>query len=225
MLQIAQTFKRLFHEASMTKAIIFDLDSCLSAADEVGRDLYQPAFDAIRNANHGTIPEPALNDAFEAAWQIPFDVIAKTHGFSKEMFEAGWNMFRKITVTKPMHGYGDLDVLKELSPAKYLVTSGFRRLQESKVDMLGIRPLLDGILIDAIDEPDRIHKEGLFKHILESHHLHPRDALIVGDNADSEIAAGNRLGIPTVQILRPGVTRDDRANYHIRGLEELKALR
>jgi FMN phosphatase YigB (HAD superfamily) len=208
----------------MTKAIIFDLDSCLSAADEVGRNLYQPAFDAIRNANHGTIPESSLDEALEESWRIPFDVIAKTHGFSKEMFEAGWNMFKQITVTKPMHGYGDLHVLKELSPAKYLVTSGFRRLQESKVDMLGVRPLFTEILIDAIDEPNRIHKEGLFKQILESRHLHPRDVLIVGDNADSEIAAGNRLDIPTVQILRPGITRDDRANYHIRGLEELRAL-
>jgi hypothetical protein len=32
----------------MTKAIIFDLDSCLAAADEVGEPLFAPAFAAIR---------------------------------------------------------------------------------------------------------------------------------------------------------------------------------
>ena len=31
----------------MTKAIIFDLDSCLAAADEVGELLFAPAFAAI----------------------------------------------------------------------------------------------------------------------------------------------------------------------------------
>ena len=35
----------------MTKAIIFDLDSCLAAADEVGDQLFAPAFAAIRAAN------------------------------------------------------------------------------------------------------------------------------------------------------------------------------
>ena len=37
----------------MTKAIIFDLDSCLAAADEVGEQLFAPAFAAIRAANEG----------------------------------------------------------------------------------------------------------------------------------------------------------------------------
>lgn len=208
----------------MTKAILFDLDSCLSAADEPGRDLYQPAFEAIRKANRGTLSGSALDDAFEESWRIPFDVIARTHGFSKEMFEAGWNAFTQIVMTKPMHGYGDLGVLSELPAQKYLVTSGFRRLQESKVEMLGIRPLFEEILIDAIDEPNRMHKEGFFKRILETHAFSPSEALVVGDNPDSEIAAGNRLGIRTVQTLRPGVARDDRATHHIRNLAELNAL-
>jgi putative hydrolase of the HAD superfamily len=206
----------------MTKAIIFDLDSCLCAADEVGRDLYEPAFSAIRAANHGALPEPALDRAFEEMWRIPFDVIAKRHDFSQEMREAGWKALQQIAVTKPMRGYGDLDVLHDLPAAKYLVTSGFRRLQESKVDMLGIRSLFEEVLIDALGEPDRMHKEGFFKQILEKGHLPPSEALVVGDNGESEIAAGIRLGIPTVQILRPGVSRDERADRHIHGLAELK---
>ena len=40
----------------MTKAIIFDLDSCLAAADE-GEQLFAPAFAAIRAANDGSVPE------------------------------------------------------------------------------------------------------------------------------------------------------------------------
>jgi len=37
----------------MTKAIIFDLDSCHAAADVVGEQLFAPTFAAIRAANEG----------------------------------------------------------------------------------------------------------------------------------------------------------------------------
>lgn len=48
--------------------------------------------------------------------------------------------------------------------------------------------------------------------------------LVVGDSPDSEIEAGNRLGLRTVQILRPGVPRGDNATHCIHGPAELKGL-
>jgi FMN phosphatase YigB (HAD superfamily) len=54
--------------------------------------------------------------------------------------------------------------------------------------------------------------------------LNPNQVLIVGDNHDSEIAAGVRLGIRTVQTLRPGVPRSPAATHHIQTLHELKSL-
>ena len=45
------------------QAIIFDLDSCLAAADEVGEQLFAPAFAAIRAANDGSVPEDKLRAA------------------------------------------------------------------------------------------------------------------------------------------------------------------
>jgi putative hydrolase of the HAD superfamily len=208
----------------MIKAIIFDLDFCLSASDEVGRELFASAFDAIRKANRGTISEDTLERAFEDSWRIAFDAIATTYGFSGEMREAGWKVFSQITVTQPMYGYGDLDVLKDLAVMKFLVTSGFRRLQESKIQMLGISSLLTDAYVDAIDEPGRIGKRGFFENILADHALQPAEVLVVGDNPESEIEAGNQLGMTTVQILRPGVTRDARAMRHIQSLRELKAM-
>jgi len=57
---------------------------------------------------------------------------------------------------------------------------------------------------------------------LDTYQLHPADVLVVGDSFESEIDAGNRLGMRTVQILRDGVQRTDRAIYHITSLAELK---
>jgi len=52
--------------------------------------------------------------------------------------------------------------------------------------------------------------------------LHPAEVLVVGDSFESEIDAGNRLGLRTVQILRAGAQRTDHATYHITSLAELK---
>ena len=62
----------------MIRAIIFDLDSCLCAADEVGRDLYEPAFSAVRAANEdGAISENKLAECLDQTWRISWDVVAK----------------------------------------------------------------------------------------------------------------------------------------------------
>jgi len=206
------------------KALIFDLDSCLSAANEVGDQLFQPAFDAIRRANHGTVSEDALKQAFSECWRFPFDDVAHRYGFTDEMTKAGFAAFARIEVTEPMHGYGDLHILRELRQKRFLVTSGFRRLQESKVNALGIRKLFAEIRIDAIDEPGSKGKAQHFEEILKSHSLKSEAVIVVGDNPDSEIAAGNRLGMKTVQVLRPGVLRGDNATLYIHSLNELGKL-
>jgi putative hydrolase of the HAD superfamily len=205
----------------MINAIIFDLDSCLAAANEVGDQLFAPAFQAIRNANQGAVSEAALSAAFADCWRFPFDFIADKYGFSPAMRSAGFKVLSQTEVHQPMHGYGDLAALAELPAKRFLVTSGFRRLQESKVQALGISHLLTGVHIDAIDEPGPKGKLQAFEAILQAHHLLPEEVLVVGDNPDSEIAAGNQLGITTIQILRPGVPVSPAATHHIRTLAEL----
>ncbi len=206
----------------MTNAIIFDLDNCLAAADEPGEQLLAPVFAAIRAANDGSVSEATLRAAFADCWRTAFDAVAEKYHFPAAMQTAGCAALSQIEVTTPMHGYGDLAVLKELPGQRFLVTSGFRRLQESKVRALGFADWFTAICIDAIDEPHRRGKEGIFRNLLTTHGRRPDEVLVVGDNPDSEIEAGNRLGMKTIQILRPGVPRSDRATAHIHGLTELK---
>jgi putative hydrolase of the HAD superfamily len=206
------------------KALIFDLDSCLSAANEVGDQLFEPAFNAIRRANHGAVSEETLKQAFSDCWRFPFNDVACKYGFTDEMIKAGFAAFTQIEVTEPMHGYGDLEVLRALPTKLFLVTSGFRRLQESKIDALGIRPLFAEIRIDAIDEPGAAGKGRIFEEILQKHSLKPEEVMVVGDNPDSEIAAGNRLCMKTVQVLRPGVPCGENASYYINSLNTLSAI-
>jgi putative hydrolase of the HAD superfamily len=140
------------------------------------------------------------------------------------MKAAGWEVLIRLEITTPMQGYGDLDVLDQLPVLRFLVTSGFRRLQESKVRALGIARCFTAIHVDAIDQPGHRGKQAIFEEILRDQRLQSDQVLIVGDNHDSEIAIGVRLGIRTVQTLRPGVPRSPAATHHIQTLHELKLL-
>jgi FMN phosphatase YigB (HAD superfamily) len=206
------------------RALIFDLDNCLAPADEEGRDLLEPMFAAIRRANHSRLTHLALERAFEDCWRLPLDAVARAHGFSDEMLAAGWAAARNLVVQKPMTGYGDFGALAGLPVKLFLVTSGFRKLQDSKIDALGLKSNFEALYVDAIDEADRKGKEGLFREILDRYGLAPAGVLVVGDNPESEIEAGNRLGMPTVQILRPGVVEGTTAAYYVRDLKELRRL-
>ena len=209
---------------TVTKAIIFDLDSCLSPADEPGQQLFAPAFDAITNANRGSHSASVLQNAFADMWRLPFDFVAEKYRFTPAMKAAGWQVLAQLEVSTPMKGYGDLAVLNELPVLCFLVTSGFRRLQESKIRALGIAPLFTAIYIDAIDQPGYRGKQKIFEDILHDYRLQPGQVLIMGDNHDSEIAAGVRLGIRTVQTLRPGVPHSPAATYHVQTLHALRPL-
>jgi FMN phosphatase YigB (HAD superfamily) len=208
--------------APTARAVIFDLDNCLAPADEIGREVCEPAFEAIRKANRGTLSDERLNDAFADCFRHTLDSVATRYGFSDDMRAVGWTFFSRIEVQNAMRGYADLRVLAELPADLFLVTSGFRRLQTSKIKALGFEALFRAIYVDAIDEPDRQGKQRLFELISTTYRLHPADVLVVGDSFESEIDAGNRLGMRTVQILRAGVQRTDHAIYHITSLAELK---
>ena len=108
----------------MIRAIIFDLDNCLSAADEPGKGFIEPVFDAIRRVNRGRLSDEALAEAFSDCWRHPLDFAAKKHGFTEDMLAAGWSAYVRLEVATPMRGYADLRTLPELPVWRFLVTFG-----------------------------------------------------------------------------------------------------
>lgn len=205
-------------------SVIFDLDYCLCAGDEVGATLYEPVFASIRRANAGALTETALAEAFAACMRFSFDVVAERFRFSAAMYRAGAQGFETAEVAAPMHGYPDLHALRDLRARRFLVTTGFPRLQQSKITALGIRSCFEAIYVDSIADHPRRGKQAIFADIVRRHGLMARATWVVGDNGESEIAAGNQLGMITVQMLRPGVERCDTARHFVSGLIELKAL-
>ena len=61
----------------MIRAVISDLDNCLSVADEPGKEYLEPVFDAIRRANQGRLSDQALADSFSDIWRHAVDFVAE----------------------------------------------------------------------------------------------------------------------------------------------------
>ena len=208
----------------MVRAYIFDLDNCLCSADAPGPDFLRPVLDAIGAAGAGTHDAATLQQIYAECLYQPLNIVASKFSFTPAMRTAAWRAGGALEAKAPMHGYADLHLLATLDAARFLVTSGFTRFQNSKIDALGIRALFTAVYVDAIDIAAPLGKEAIFRQILREHGFAPGEALVIGDNPDSELAAGARAGIRTVQILRPGVVRSAAANLHIHGLDELAAL-
>ena len=202
---------------------IFDLDNCLCDARAVGPACFDAAFDAIRRANDGAVPADRLQQAFDDCWFSAFSLVAARHRFTPAMVAAGFEAFAALTVDGPLRGYDDLAVLPDLDVRRMLVTSGFRRLQESKLAALGIGPWFEQVIIDAVDG-DHPGKQAIFERIVTREGLDPAAVLVVGDNPLSELQAGKALGMRTVQTLRPNVHPAGIADHRIHRLDELKPI-
>lgn len=204
--------------------VIFDLDNCLAPAKQIGVASLQPAFDAIMHANDGSVSSEELRDAFSDIWIHSYDQVAKRYGFTPAMFDAGWREMSRLTVSHRMSGYGDLATLASLPGSLFLVTTGFRRLQESKIAALDIAKYFREIHIDAIDEPNHPGKAALFEQIVAHAGLKKSRTFVVGDNPESELKAARKLGLVAVQMLRPDVVRAADVDHHVADLAELDAL-
>src|SRR5262249_23650018 len=123
---------------AMKSVLIFDLDNCLAPATAVGPELYAPAFAAIRAAGAGVLSPAALDAAEADYWRDPLDRVADHYGFPEALRRVAFDAFRPLEVEGRLQGYADIDVVRRLPGHRFLVTTGFRCLQTSKIRALGI---------------------------------------------------------------------------------------
>lgn len=106
----------------------------------------------------------------------------------------------RIAAIRPVPGALDvLTRLRNAGVATALVTNGGAAGQRAKIDRYDLEPLFDYILIEGefgTGKPDRT----VFLHALERLDAAPRDAWMVGDKLDFDIATPKALGMHAVWI-------------------------
>jgi putative hydrolase of the HAD superfamily len=207
------------------RAAVFDLDHTLFDPCRLPRALFSELEARVRAVATGLLPAVVVEAALADAWRFPFDRVAAQHRLPDAVSAAWQEALSAVEVTEPLTPYADVHAgLERLTLRRFLLTTGFRRLQESKVRQLGLGSLFVAVYVDPLDPPGPVGKRALLERLLLEHELMPSEILVVGDRADDELAAARALGMVAVQVLRPGVVPSREVRWRIPDFEALPAL-
>jgi putative hydrolase of the HAD superfamily len=178
----------------MKKALILDLDNTIYPVSSIQENLFGELFHFIDVAEHLSVQVKL--DAKDELTRRPYHWVAEKYNFGDELKDKGNNLLKNIAYERPMQPFEDYAYLRSIPLLKFLVTTGFTRLQWSKVKMLDIEK--DFAEIHIVDpELSTQTKKDVFADILSRHNLNTEEVLVIGDDPESEIKAATELGIDT----------------------------
>lgn len=176
------------------KAVILDLDNTIYPVGAIGEQLFEPVVALIRQ--HKTY-DGNIEDIKSAMMKKAFQVVAKEFNFGSELLKEGLELLGNLSWEEPMLPFNDYKTIKQWPCQKFLVTTGFTKLQSSKVEQLGIADDFDDIYI--VDPSiSTLTKKDIFKKIMDDYGFAKEEMIVIGDDLDSEIKAGIELGIDVV---------------------------
>lgn len=161
---------------------------------------------------HETYPEIPIETVFRALYT--------NRGIepSEELVIHTGQMFRAFS-THHLRLYAGakelLQQLRERGRGVYLLSNAQRIFTEQELRYLRIDDCFDGILISSdcgVKKPD----ESFFRILLEKYRIEPENALMVGNDLDSDIAGAKRIGMDTFYIhsaISPKSSRPSDADY------------
>ena len=182
----------------MKKALILDLDNTIYPVSSISENLFGALFDVL-DQNAETINIDDTNTVYKIKDEMtrrPFQHIADEFNLNEDVRDQMIDMLRNMAYTQPMKPYDDYHHVRTIPLDKFLVTTGFSKLQWSKVKMLGIE---DDFKHIHIVDPDinQLTKKDIFARIMQAHDYSPGDLLVIGDDPESEIKAAKALDIDT----------------------------
>ncbi len=198
----------------MKQAIILDLDNTIYPVNSIADHLFEKLF-GLLDQNASEINYEDLTAAKDDLTRRHFHLVADKFNFSPELKAHGINLLSNMEYDLPMQPFKDYYHIQSSNIQKFLVTTGFTKLQWSKVKMLGIED--DFAEIHIVDpEKSNKTKKDVFADILKRHNYTVEDVLVIGDDPESEIKAATELGIDTFLF--------DPANKHAGALVTYRAV-
>jgi len=201
------------------KLLIFDLDNTLF--DTYGQLGVRVIDDIVRRMKKAGLTPIQENEIRRRYSFTSFRVIAKELRLSSELSDIGMEAYTDMDLSH-ITPFPDINVIKGLKQKKVLVTSGSRDVQLKKVKILKMKDLFDEVIVDEANSLE--NKQRIFAELVQKYEVKPEEVLVIGDNNESEISAGNNLGMVTVQIIRRENMRRASSDYHIKGLQELDEI-
>lgn len=176
------------------KAFIYDLDNTIYGVPTIGDALFATLFDLIQRSGDF---QGNFDKVRQDIMRQPFQVVAANYSFSEELTRQGVELLRQLEYKGEIHPFADYTEIRAISGDRFLVTTGFLRLQESKIRGMGIENDFREIHIIDPDTTSKTKKD-VFSDILNRHAWQPAEVLVIGDDPGSEIKAARDLGLDTV---------------------------
>jgi len=179
----------------MKRALILDLDNTIYPVSSIADNLFGSLFSLIDRESDG-LDEEGIGKAKDELTRKPFQWVADKYHFGAELKAKGIQLLKDMTYDLPMQPFEEYHHIKFAPYPKFLVTTGFPKLQWSKIKQLGIEG--DFLEVHVVDpEVSNQTKKEVFADIMRRHNYQATDLLVVGDDPESEIKAAMELGIET----------------------------
>src|ERR1700744_833249 len=130
----------------MKKALILDLDNTIYPVSSIAGHLFKQLFDVLDN-NGGMFDDKILEKVKDEMTRRPYHNVADEFKFSSGLKSRGIDLLNNLTYDFPMQPFDGYEHIKSIKLKKFLVTTGFSKLQWSKVRMLDIEHDFDEIII------------------------------------------------------------------------------
>jgi len=204
--------------------LILDLDDTIFQTTSIQPEIFQPLVDIVENYCKKNFGIEKSKSVTEDLWHIPFDMVCKRYEIPSFIQDEFFEKMNTLNYQLKISTFKDYDELKSLDHRKVLVTTGFSKLQNAKIDALGIRSDFEKVFIDDPMDKNRIYKKGIFSNILKESGLDVRSVWVIGDNPESELKAGFELQLNTIQRLNKIQKQSSYAQFHIHSFSELKNI-
>lgn len=182
----------------MKKALIFDLDNTIYPVSSIADNLFVTLFKVLDN-NEAIINHEDIDTISKIKTEMtrkPFQAIADKYGLNNDIRQQMIQALSNMSYDLPMQPFEDYKYLRDIPLNKFLVTSGFAKLQYSKIKQLDIEHDFKEIFVVDLETSNQTKKE-TFKKIMKKYGYQPEELLIIGDDPESEIKAALELGIDT----------------------------
>ncbi len=213
-----QLFSFILFISMKKKAIIYDLDNTIYPVTAIGEKLFAPVWTMIAEEH----PDKAQIDAIKKAMMVtPFRLVAQRFGLSDEITTKAIALQEATEFTETIATFDDYPETRNIDADRFLVTTGFLKMQLSKIKQMGIEP--DFKEIHVVD-PTKSSKKEVFADIMQRNGYTAADVLVVGDDPESEIKAAKELGIETVLYYKQGEPEAGVATYAINHFSQLRDI-
>lgn len=207
----------------MKNSIIVDLDYTIFQTNTIKKKSIEPFIKKLKTELNSTFSKQEIQNIEAELWTESWDFVIEKYQIPKEIFSKAIKILEKLPLNLLISTYPDYTFLKNFKIDKFLVTTGLTYLQNEKIKALNIQKDFTEIIInDRLIETKT--KFDIFQELLQKYNLSPEKTYVIGDNPNSEIQAGNRLKLNTIQILRAGIKKGDNAKYYVTSFDELPKI-